>query len=68
MTYGIIFWGNSTYNDNIFRLQKRITGIIMGVGTRDSCGKLFKIVKLLPLTSHYVFAVALFVVNKKIYL
>ena len=37
----------------------------MGVRTRDSCGELFKIVRLLPLTSQYIFTLALFVVNKK---
>jgi len=63
MTYGIIFWGNSTCND-IFRLQKRITRIIMGVRTRDSCGEVFRVVKLLPLTSQYIFSLALCVVNK----
>jgi hypothetical protein len=65
MTYGIIFWGNSTYNDNISRLQKRITRIIKGVRARDSCGEVFKVVKLLPLTSQYIFSLALCVVNKK---
>jgi hypothetical protein len=63
MIYGIIFWGNSTCSDNIFRLQKRIIRIIMGVRTRDSCGELFKIVKLIPLTSQYIFSLALFVDN-----
>jgi len=29
------------------------------------CGELCKIVKLLPLTSQYIFSLALFVVNKK---
>jgi hypothetical protein len=24
MTYGIIFWGNSSHSDNIFRLQKKL--------------------------------------------
>jgi len=33
-TYGIIFWGNSAYSDNIFRLKKRITKILIGVRTR----------------------------------
>jgi len=37
----------------------------MGVRTRDSCGELFKIVKLLLLTSQYIFSLAQFVVNKK---
>jgi len=29
LLYGIVFWGNSTYSSNIFKIQKRITRIIM---------------------------------------
>jgi hypothetical protein len=31
MTYGLIFWGNSYYSNIIFRLQKRIIRIIVGI-------------------------------------
>ena len=66
MTYGIIFWGNSSYFDKIFRLKKkRIIRIIMGARTRDSCRELFNILNILPLTSQYIFSFALFVVNNK---
>jgi hypothetical protein len=37
MTYGLIFWGNSHYSNIIFRLQKRIIRIIVGIRGRDSC-------------------------------
>jgi hypothetical protein len=46
MNYGLIFWGNSSYSNSIFTLQKRIIRIIMGTGTRDSCRELFKILKV----------------------
>jgi hypothetical protein len=55
MTYGLIFWGNSSHSGNIFKLQKRIIRIIMGARPRDSCRKLFKVLKILPLTSQYIF-------------
>ena len=42
MTYGIIFWGNSPYNINIFRIQKRIIRIITHSRNRDSFSELFK--------------------------
>jgi len=29
LSYGIIFWGNSAYSYNIFKIQKRIIRIIM---------------------------------------
>jgi hypothetical protein len=28
MSYGIIFWGNSTHSNQIFKIQKRIVRII----------------------------------------
>jgi len=43
MKYGIILWGNSTNNKNIFRLQKRVIRIIMGVRTIVSCREFFNI-------------------------
>jgi len=65
LTYGIIFWGNSSHSDSIFRLQKRIIRITMGVRTRDTCRELFKSLKIIPLTSQYVCTLALYVVNNK---
>jgi hypothetical protein len=65
MTYGIIFWGNLPYSINIFRIQKRIIRIIMNVKTRDSCRELFKKLKILPMYSHYIFSLILFVLNNK---
>ena len=65
MNYGLIFWGNSSYSNSIFKLQNRIIRIIMGTGNRYSCRELFKILKFLPLRSQYVLSLVLFVSNKK---
>jgi hypothetical protein len=62
MLYGIIFWGNSTHSDQIFKIQKRIFKIIMKVGNRDSCHPLFKALNILPFYSQYIFSVCVFVV------
>ena len=35
INYGTIFWGNSSYSNSIFKQQKRIIRIIMGVGIMD---------------------------------
>jgi hypothetical protein len=65
VTYGLIFWGNFTHWDYIFKLQKRIIRIIMGARTGDSCRELFKILKILQLSYQYVFSLVMFVVNNK---
>jgi hypothetical protein len=49
MSYGIIFWGGSTYTKIIFKIQKRIIRIITNSGSRDSCGNLFRELSILPL-------------------
>jgi hypothetical protein len=41
MTYGLLFWGNSTDSIKIFRLQKKIIRIMAGCRYRNSCSKLF---------------------------
>jgi len=62
MTYGLIFWGNSHYSNVIFRLQKRIIRIIVGISGRDSCREHFKKLKILPLQSQFILSL-LFVVD-----
>jgi len=57
----VIIGGNSSYNNSIFELQKRITRIIMGIGIRDSYREFFKILNILPL----IFFLVLLVVNNK---
>jgi hypothetical protein len=42
MTYGIIFWGNSSHSMQVFRMQKKAIRIIMGVVTEnllETCSK-----------------------------
>jgi len=42
MTCSIIFWGNSTHNSKIFKIQKRAIRIIMGRRNRESCRNYLK--------------------------
>jgi hypothetical protein len=63
MSYGLIFWGNSSYSINIFRLQKKAIRIITGIGIRDSCRNYLKKLKILPLQSQYLLSTLLFVAN-----
>ena len=41
LSYGKIFWGISSYNTTIFKIQKRKIRVIMSSGRRDSCHELF---------------------------
>jgi hypothetical protein len=61
LTYGIIFWGNTPHSNVIFRMQKRIVRIMVGVRNRDSCREYFKRLKILPLQSQYLLSLLLFV-------
>jgi len=65
MTYGIIFWGNSTHSIHVFQLLKRVIRIITNSTPRDSCRQLFKQLGILPLTLQYIFSLLLFVANDR---
>jgi hypothetical protein len=65
MSYGLIFWGNSTHSKYVFKLQKRVVRLIVGAGSRDSCRKFFKLLKILPLFSQYIYSLVMFVVDNK---
>jgi len=59
MTYGLIFWGNSHQHNIMFRLQKRIIRIIVGIRGRDSCREHFKNLQHITITiSIYIFTFA----------
>jgi hypothetical protein len=69
LTYGIIFWGNSTHSKVIFKIQKHIIRIKTDSGSRDSCRALFKALDILPLQSQYIYSISVFVVmNRDIFI
>jgi hypothetical protein len=47
MSYGFIFWGNSSHNSLIFRIQIKAIGIMEGCWNRVLCRNLFKKVQIL---------------------
>jgi hypothetical protein len=65
MTYGLIFWGNSTESNDIFKIQKRIIRIIMNPNENASCRELFKKLKILPLQSQYIYSIFLYIIKNK---
>jgi len=65
MTYGIIFWGNSSHGTQVFIIQKKAIRNIMGRGNTESGRSLFKELNILPLMSQYIFSLLIFVSNNR---
>jgi hypothetical protein len=63
ISYGLIFWGNFSHSNIIFKLQNRIIRIITNSKYRTSCCDLFKKLNILPLQSQYILSLAMFVVG-----
>jgi hypothetical protein len=55
MTYGLIYWGNLSHADKIFKMQKRVIRLMKGCGYTESCGDIFKEMNILPLKSQYIY-------------
>jgi hypothetical protein len=51
VTDGQLFWGNSSHSMEVFRLQKKIIGVVMRTRSRDSYRELFQILGILPWTA-----------------
>ena len=65
ISYGIIFWGNSSRSEEMFKIQKRIIKIIMNSSKNASCRQLLKELNILPVQSQYIFSILLFVTKNK---
>ena len=65
ITYGIIFWGNSPHNNDIFKIQKRIIRIMTKSRSRVFCRRSFKRLEIPLLHSQYIFSILLSVVKNK---
>jgi hypothetical protein len=66
MSYGIIFWGNSSHSPTIFKKKKKkAIGITEGFVNRVSCRNLYKKLQILPLTSQYILSLLMFVMHNK---
>jgi hypothetical protein len=63
MSYGIIFWGNSTDSKKVFYIQKKIIRIMAGTKRRASCRELFKKCNILPLVKEFLLSLLSFVVD-----
>jgi hypothetical protein len=65
MTYGLIFWVSSTESIRIFRLQKKITRIMKGCKSKQSCRELFYEFGIFLLPTQYIFTLLIFINKNK---
>lgn len=61
LRFGVIFWGNCSEREGIFRAQKRCIRAIFNLKVTESCIPVFKKHKLLTFPCLYVLEIALFV-------
>jgi hypothetical protein len=62
INYMLIF-RESPYVINVFRAQKRVIRVMLGIGSRDSCRQSFVVLGILLLLSQYIFSLLCYVVN-----
>jgi hypothetical protein len=60
MHCGIIFWENASYATNVLHMQKRELRITMGIGSRDSCRHLFKMLEILTPQFQYIYSLTVY--------
>ena len=61
ITYGVIFWGDSSLSYKVFRKQKEIVRVMMGANRRASCRPLFLESGILPLPCVFILYSLLYV-------
>lgn len=61
LRFGIIFWGNCSERENIFKAQKRCIRSIFNLKVTDSCIPTFKKYNLLTFPCLYILEIAIFV-------
>lgn len=61
LRFGIVFWGNCSLREQVFKAQKRCIRAMCSLKMTDSCAPIFKSLKLLTFPALYIFEVAVFV-------
>ena len=65
ISYGVIFWGSSSYANKAFILQKKIIRIITNTRPKDFCREVFKSMEIMSLYSQYIYSLVLYTINNK---
>ena len=67
VTYGLLYWGNSSHSMKVYRLQMKTLRIIMGARSTDSCIEFFKILGILLSMAQHIYTITVFIVNNRKY-
>jgi len=65
ISYGIIYWKNSSHSEEIFKVQNRIIRIIMNLSKNASCQQPFRELNILPVPSQYIISLLAFITKNK---
>jgi hypothetical protein len=65
MTYRLVFWGNSYYSNTVFKLQKKIIRIMVGIGARAMQSTFQKTKNITIIVSIYILTLIVCMNNKQ---
>ena len=65
ISHSVIFLGNSSHSKIIFKILKRIIGVIMNSSSRNSCHDLLKKLNILLPQSQYIFSLLILVIKNR---
>jgi hypothetical protein len=63
----LIFWGGEGESNKVLKIQKRILRLMKGANSRTSCRPIFNELRIVTVTSLYVFEVLCFCQKYKLY-
>lgn len=61
LRYGLIFWGNSTWRECVFKAQKKCIRAIVNIPSYESCKPYFKQFKILTFPALYIYEIMIFI-------
>jgi hypothetical protein len=67
LSYGLIFWGGESDSNNVLEIQKRILRVMKSVNNRTTCRPIFKELKILTVSSLYIFEVVCYFQKYNLY-
>jgi len=61
ISFGVLFWVNSSDSIKVLRIQKKIIRIITNLRKRDSYRNIFQIMNIPPFYSQYIFSCLIYI-------